>query len=255
MTEELLTIVQEIAEVTRLVDEDDVPATLDRFVARLVATIPDCDEASIAVCGDDAAPELVARSYEPADPTVDPARIVLAEQLERREGPLHEALIYGEPRRVDDTASDRRWPKFAAAAINAGYRSCLFLPLPARKDAAITLLSGKEEAFEGTTYDIALLFTLHAGVTFDNAQLFHDSKTLLSQLNTALDTRGLIGRAQGVLMRHYGLDTQTSFAVLKRGSQTANVKLRELAQILVEAQERGVLSDTLAAYGLGQREA
>ncbi|WP_328320048.1 ANTAR domain-containing protein [Kribbella sp. NBC_00382] len=252
MTAELLTIVQELAEVSRLVDGDDVPATLDRFVARMVATIPDCDEASIAICGDDAAPELVARSAAPTDPTVDPARLMLAEQLERRDGPLHEALTYAEPRRIDDAASDHRWPEVGAAVINAGYRSGLFLPLPARRDAAISLLSAKADAFGGTSYDIALLFTLHAGVTFDNAQLFHDSKALVAQLNAALDTRGLIGRAQGIVMRHYGVDTKTSFAILKRGSQNTNVKLRVLAQTIVDGQEGAALSQTLADFGLGQ---
>lgn len=249
MTEDLLTIAQELAEVSRLVDGDDVPATLDRFVARLVATVPDCAEASIAVRQDEV-PELVARSYVPTDPTVDPARIVLADQLQLPVGPLQEVLTYAEPRRIGDTAADRRWPEFCAAAINAGYRSCVFLPLPSRQDAAFSLLSTKPEAFGGASYDVVLLFALHAGVTFDNAQLFHDSQALIDQLNTALDTRGIIGRAQGILMHRYGLDTTVAFQVLKRGSQTSNTKLRDLADQVVQAQERGALPQTLAKYGL-----
>lgn len=126
----------------------------------------------------------------------------------------------------------------------------LFLPLPARDDAAISLMSTKPGAFSGTSYDVVLLFTLHAGVAFDNAQLFHDSKSLVDQLHKALETWGLIGRAQGILMHHYGLTTDVAFQVLKRGSQTANLKLRELAGALVQGQEQGALRQTLAKHGL-----
>lgn len=51
-------------------------------------------------------------------------------------------------------------------------------------------------------------------------------------------------------MHHYGLTTEVAFEVLKRGSQSANLKLRELAGDIVQGQEQGALQQTLAKYGL-----
>ena len=52
-------------------------------------------------------------------------------------------------------------------------------------------------------------------------------------LNTALDTRKLIGQAQGILMERYHLDEARAFEVLRRYSQDHNVKLRQVAEDLI----------------------
>jgi GAF domain-containing protein len=251
MGEGILELAQELAEVSRLVDDDDVTTTLGRFVSRVVKTVPECEEASITVL-DEGTAEILARYHKTADPTAEPARAALAQQLIKVGGPLHDTLTYGEPRRIGDLASDQRWPEFDASAINAGYRSCLFLPLPTLSDsaAAFSLFSTKPDAFGTTSYDIVLLFAMHAGVAFDNVQLFDDSRTLIEQLRTALTTRTVIGQAQGVLMHRYGIASSVAFDVLKRCSQDANVKLRELSAELVAAQNKGDLSPALRKYGL-----
>src|SRR5262245_2403755 len=48
----VLSIAQELAEVVRLVEDDDVPAAVQRFTRRIVATVPGCDQATITVLGD-----------------------------------------------------------------------------------------------------------------------------------------------------------------------------------------------------------
>ncbi|WP_406048271.1 ANTAR domain-containing protein [Kribbella sp. NBC_00889] len=255
MGEGILELAQELAEVSRLVEDDDVPTTLGRFVHRVVLTVPDCEEAVITVLADDSA-EIVARYHKTADPVAEPTRSTLAEQLTKGGGPLFDALTYGEPRRIGDLAADHRWPEFSAAAINAGYRSCLFLPLPASGDAAaaFSLFSAKPDAFGSTSYDIVLMFAMHAGVAFDNVQLFNDSRTLIEQLRTALGTRTVIGQAQGVLMHRYGVTASVAFDVLKRCSQDTNVKLRQLSLELVEAHNQGRLNEALRKYGLNSGE-
>lgn len=254
MGEGILELAQELAEVSRLVEDDDVPTTLGRFVHRVVLTVPDCEEAVITVLADGVA-EIVARHHKTADPMAEATRSTLAEQLIKGGGPLFDALTYGEPRRIGDLAADHRWPEFSAAAINAGYRSCLFLPLPASGDAAaFSLFSDKPDAFGSTSYDLVLLFAMHAGVAFDNVQLFNDSRTLIEQLRTALGTRTVIGQAQGVLMHRYGVPATVAFDVLKRCSQDTNVKLRQLSLELVEAQNQGRLSEALRKYGLNSDE-
>jgi len=251
MGEGILELAQELAEVSRLVEADDVATTLGRFVSRVVKTVPDCEEASITVLAGHRA-EIVARYHETADPVAEPARAPLDQQMVDTDGPLYDSLTYGEPHRIGDLAADHRWPAFAAAAINAGYRSALLLPLPAVTGpaAAFSLFSAKVDAFGSTSYDIVLLFALHAGVAFDNVQLFNDSRSLVEQLRTALATRTVIGQAQGVLMHRYGITSSVAFDVLKRASQDTNVKLRQLSNDLVDAHNQGQLDEALRKYGL-----
>ncbi|MET9272018.1 GAF and ANTAR domain-containing protein [Kribbella sp. NPDC003557] len=248
--DDIMGLAQELAEISRLVEDDDVTSTLGRFVSRIVRTVPDCDAAAIAVLADDEV-EIVAR-HDATDRTSEPAQPMFTAQLIAADGPLHDALVYGEPHRIGDLAADHRWPKFAAAAINAGYRSCLFLPLPAEGDAAaaFSLFSAAPDAFGSTSYDVALLFALNAGVAFDNIQLFDDSRTLIEQLRTALVTRNLIGQAQGLLMHRYGITSSVAFDVLKRCSQDGNIKLRELSREFVDAQNNDGLSAALRKRGL-----
>ena len=52
-------------------------------------------------------------------------------------------------------------------------------------------------------------------------------------LNVALDSRKLIGQAQGILMERHGLDADRAFEVLRRYSQDHNIKLRHVAEHLV----------------------
>jgi hypothetical protein len=251
MGEGILELAQELAEVSRLVEDDDVATTLGRFVSRVVKTVPECEEASITVLAGHQA-EVVARHHKTTDAVAEPARALLAQQMVAVHGPLYDTLTYREPHRIGDLAADHRWPEFAATAINAGYRSTLLLPLPGVTGSAVafSLFSAKVDAFGRTSYDVVLLFALHAGVAFDNVQLFNDSRSLVEQLRTALTTRTVIGQAQGVLMHRYGITSSVAFDVLKRASQDSNIKLRELSNDLVDAQNMGKLSAALRKYGL-----
>jgi GAF domain-containing protein len=232
---DMLTVARELAEVTRLVEDDDFGTTLDRFLARIVGGIPGCDAAILTV-RDVGSVETVGGA-EPFDV--------------RMPGPVVESVTFVEPRRLDDIATDERWPLFGARMKEAGLHCCLALPLSTRRqDAAVlTLFSRTPDQFADTAYDVVLLLALHAGVAFDNAALYRDSKELVGQLRTALRTRSLVGRAQGLLMRHYDYDSEHAFDALRTASQRLNIKLREIARRLVDAHERDALRAELAALG------
>jgi GAF domain-containing protein len=227
MPNDLLSVASELAEIARLVAEDDFGATAGRFVDRIVRTIPGCDDALVTVRSTTGV-EIVHSSgdlgFDPLTP-----------------GPIVEAVTFREPRQLGDVVADQRWPSFSTQLVNAGYRSSLSLPLSTRGDdsAVLTLLSRKPDQFDESSYDVVLLLTLHAGVAFDNASIYHESLELVGQLRTALRTRSLVGRAQGLVMRHFGYDSDTAFTTLRRTSQNRNVKLRDLAAQLVDAHENG----------------
>jgi GAF domain-containing protein len=224
---DILAVASELAEISRLVADDDFGATTAKFVTRIVKTVPGCDEAIITVRS--------ANGVETVQTSGDLGFDPLAP------GPVVEAVTFREPRRLTDSLSDQRWPAFAMQLVNAGFRSCLTLPLSTRGDdsAVLTLLSRESGQFDESSYDVVLLLTLHAGVAFDNASIYHDTLELVGQLRTALRTRSLVGQAQGLLMRDRGYNPDDAFKVLKRASQNRNVKLRELAGQLVDAHENG----------------
>lgn len=242
MHDDIVTVASELAEITRLVADDDFSSTMARFVGRIVRTIPGCDDGIITV-----------RSASGVE-TVHTSRDLGFDPL--LPGPIVEAVTFAEPRRLDDVAKDQRWPAFGTQFVNAGYRSLLSLPLSTtgEESAVLTLLSSEAERFGESGYDVVLLLTLHAGVAFDNLSLYNDSRELVTQLRTALRTRSLVGQAQGLLMRHFEYDSERAFEVLKRTSQNHNRKLRDLAGFLVGAHEDGSFETVLADLGMPAKD-
>jgi GAF domain-containing protein len=239
VTDDVYTLAQELAEITRLVEQDDFGATLDRFVARIVRTVPGCDRALITVRGRGLVQTVTDTDGLGFDPIMP--------------GPIVEAVTFDEPRRLDDVTSDQRWPSFSAHLAGAGFGSCVALPLSThRRDdtAVLSLLSHQPHKFTDIAYDVVLLLTLHAGVMFDNAALYHDSTKLVEQLRSALRTRSLVGQAQGMLMRQFNIDADHAFDALRRSSQNSNTKLRDLSGLLIAAHEQGQFEDALAKLAL-----
>lgn len=72
-------------------------------------------------------------------------------------------------------------------------------------------------------------------------------------LSAALESRGLIGQALGMVMERYQIAEETAFAYLTRVSQTSETKLREVAQTLVAEHHRDRIrvtaSDQLGPVG------
>jgi AmiR/NasT family two-component response regulator len=60
---------------------------------------------------------------------------------------------------------------------------------------------------------------------------------LAGQLQTALESRHVIGQAKGILMIRHGTDAETAFQQLRIWSQDANLKLRDVARRLVAAED------------------
>jgi hypothetical protein len=63
------------------------------------------------------------------------------------------------------------------------------------------------------------------------------------------ESRGAIEQAKGVIMATLGVGPDEAFAMLKRSSQNANVKLRDLAEMLL------VTLETMRTLGLDARKA
>lgn len=81
----------------------------------------------------------------------------------------------------------------------------------------------------------------HAGWAQERAALLARVAELeeeVAGLRVALQTRNLIGQAQGLLIEQYGVDADAAFQTLVRLSQHSHLKLRDVAQRLVAAAIR-----------------
>lgn len=77
---------------------------------------------------------------------------------------------------------------------------------------------------------MGLVFASHAAIALAGAQQEQ-------RLRTALDSRELIGQAQGILMERHKLTGAQAFTALTRVSSHTNRKLVEIAEELVSTGE------------------
>ena len=147
-------------------------------------------------------------------------------------GPLVEAMRTGQDILIRDTATDPRWPQWAAEVRELGVRAVLDVPLTTGTDTVgmLGVYSTAPDAFGPDDIAIAHILARHASVALANAR--HEAN-----LAQAVDARKLVGQAMGILMERYDLDSDRAFTVLRRYSQDTNTKLRDVAQQLIDTRK------------------
>jgi AmiR/NasT family two-component response regulator len=69
------------------------------------------------------------------------------------------------------------------------------------------------------------------------------SFALYRQMSAAVESRGIIGQAKGMLMERYKIDGEQAFGILRKLSQSGNTALRTVASELVAAREPAGMDD------------
>ena len=147
--------------------------------------------------------------------------------MQTGEGPCLDAAHEHETVRVDEMATEERWPDFAGRAAQIGAKSMLSFQLFVERDnlGALNLYGRTPRSFDEESEYVGLLFASHAAIAFADAEQ-------VRHLNVALDRRDLIGQAKGILMERYKVTADQAFRVLVRASQNHNVKLHDVAHEL-----------------------
>lgn len=214
-----------------------VEATLRRIVALSVATVDGCSGAGISFVQGD---EIVTPVWtEPKVLEVDTM------QYTTGQGPCLDAIAHREVLYADDLLTDPRWPRFGPMAAQAGMRSLLSFCLFGEATlGALNLYSRLPRAFGATGRAEALIFATHAGVALAAAVELEQANEALAveikrlrDLHGALASREVIGQAEGILMQRELITPDQAFDLLRRASQLLNVKLREVAQYVVDTGE------------------
>jgi GAF domain-containing protein len=164
------------------------------------------------------------------DPLVEQADAL---QYELDEGPCRDSSWRGETLAVSNLAADERWAEWTAKVTTLGISSVLAVELTnaqAERIGAINVYWTQPHTVTADDVGYASILARHAALALSSAMQE-------AGLNVALDTRKLIGQAQGILMERFGLDEPQAFEVLRRYSQDHNLKLRRVAEHLVATRK------------------
>jgi GAF domain-containing protein len=220
-----------LAEVARLLKEDEVAdETLRRLTGLGTELVPGATATAVTIAMDQGA-----LTFAASDPRLDDLHDL---QFEGGAGPVVEALAHNEPRRIDDTAAESRWPAFCQAAAAAGFGSLLALPLRTdqRPAGAVALYGDAPDVFRGAAHDIALLFAAQGGTAVRNASLYRACRRMADDLQAALESRAVIEQAKGILQAELGISPAQAFRLLSSYSQNTNQRVRVVATRLVRGR-------------------
>ena len=146
-----------------------------------------------------------------------------------REGPCSEALQGTEAVSMSRLHIEHRWPRYVPQARAVGVRSQMAIKLHLDQHAlgGINFYSTTCDGVSLDAQALARLFASHAAIALGHA---HERE----HLNEALKTRKVIGEAIGILMERHTMNEDHAFAYLVRASSHTNIKLRAIAQELVD---------------------
>jgi GAF domain-containing protein len=153
-------------------------------------------------------------------------------QIEVGEGPCLDVVRAepdgARPERVVvamDLSTEQRWPRWCPAATVLGVRAVVALRLFTDRTVGSMCLYARHPGVDSGALQDAQIVAALASVVLARVCSERD-------LRRAVESRGLIGQAQGMLMQRYGLTAESAFAVLRRCSQQHNTKLSVLAEQL-----------------------
>ncbi|QNG20654.1 GAF and ANTAR domain-containing protein [Rhodococcus triatomae] len=190
--------------------------------------VPGCDHASLMLHQE--------AGFATAAASDEVARLVDEYERELGEGPCLDAILDEVPQLDPDLATPTAWPALAARLLAdtpvrgvMGFR----LLVDDRKVGALNLFSDTPGTFGSEAADAAALLTSFASVAVAAAAHGEQARSLREGLASNRE----IGKAIGLLMALHHFDDDAAFDLLRRTSQSMNVKIAEVARRVV-AQHR-----------------
>jgi hypothetical protein len=137
-----------------------------------------------------------------------------------------------------DLAQGVQFPNFGPAAAQLGAHSVLAVGLfpDGEKDrfGALNIYAYQAGGLDELDRDLALILAAHASTALAGTLAATSAELETAQLRQALQSRDVIGQAKGILMERRGISADEAFDVLRRASQSLNIKLTTVAQTLVD---------------------
>jgi len=209
------------ARIAESVSGRDLDETLRSLTRAAVETLPGVDDATISIRHQDGS----LRSYGFTSEFLEELDVW---QFLNAEGPCYDGVTNNAFSTCGDLRNDPRYPSYGSHAAAAGVRSQAGLRIfeAPRVLGGLNLYSRSVGALSDIAF-LAELFSAHARSAITYA-------SQIDGLREAITSRQLIGQAVGILMERFDLPEDRAFAFLARLSSDRNVKLRLVAQEILD---------------------
>jgi GAF domain-containing protein len=156
------------------------------------------------------------------------------------QGPCILAARDGQTVMSGSLGSDPRWRRFGGAVARLGVHSVLSLPLvtPDGVVGAMNVYAHDRHVFDERAAELGEIFAVPAAIAVQNAQVLAQTQRLAAQLQSAMQTRGVIDRAVGIIMSRTGGTEDDAMARLRTLSQHEHRKLAVVARHVIDEAVR-----------------
>lgn len=212
-----------------LVGEFDTVDFLHRLTDGSVELVS-ADEAGLLLTDGSGRLRVVASSSEQA-------HVLEVLQLQARNGPCLDCYERQIQVVSNDLAADRhRWPSFADAALAAGFRSVVAVPMRLRSHVlgALNLFTITTGGLPDADLVVAQALADVATIGLLQEQSRRESRVLADQLQRALQSRIVIEQAKGIVSENTGVDMEGAFALLRAHARSHSMRLQQVTQAVVD---------------------
>ncbi len=192
-------------------------------------TIPGCDHASLMITHNGVFSTAAVSDAVAAQ--IDKLELALGS------GPCLDAIEERAAQIETNLTEDGRWPALTSRLLtDTPVRGALSvqLPLDRARTGALNLFSDTRHAFDEQSIEHALVFGAFATVATNAVAQGEDAASLRRGLASSRE----IGKAIGMLMVLNDVSEDEAFGLLRRTSQTTNVKLADIAADVVRMRTR-----------------
>ena len=204
----------------------DGQATLQEITESATRAVPGAQYAGITMVSEKEGIRNVAATH-PYVATLDDV------QRRFQDGPCLTAAWENHTVRVDDLATEDRWPEYRSSAIElTPIRSIVSFQVFAGEHAsgALNFFAERPNAFTEDAIELGMIFATHTAIAW--GMIRRDE-----QFRSALASRDDIGQAKGMLMERFDIDAVRAFELLKRLSQENNVPLHQIAKRVTSSRD------------------
>jgi len=196
------------------------------LITRKTAKAMDVDSCSIYLLADDDYLVLKATTGLAAD-AIGHARLKVGEGL------TGHAAKTGKPVSASHASRDPHF-KFLPETHESMFQSLLAMPLVSRGNVIGAVNVQTREGREYSPEEIELLSIIAdvAAGELEKAVLYEE----IGGLKEALETRKLVERAKGILMKRHRIDEQDAFARIQHQARTSRKSMREVAEAIILAE-------------------
>jgi GAF domain-containing protein len=205
---------------------------LTRVATYAVQAIPGADGAGLTLLENDRASTIVATATFVTQ--VDDIQYALGQ------GPCISAAAEAVTMMSGSLGSDPRWTRFGGRVARLGVHSVVSLPLitPDGVVGAMNVYAHAKNVFDDRAAELGEIFALPAAIAVQNAHVLAQARRLAERLQVALETRGVIDRAIGIMMSRSGGTESDAMERLRTLSQHEHRKLIEVARQVVDEAVR-----------------